>query len=173
MGWSRARLGLLALAGVIAIGTAWYSLVESFTALDALYQAVTTVSTVGFREVNPLDSSGRIFTIGLIFVGVGAMFFTVTAVFEAILEDQVGRIGRRRMQRRIDDLDDHVVVCGYGRVGRTVVPLVADAMGVVVIELDEDRGKAAAEAGFPVIVGDATDDAVLEEAGLSRAKVLV
>lgn len=171
---SRVRLGLAVLSGVIAASTLWYWVVEGFDGpLAALYQTVITISTVGFREVEPFDTSGRIFTIGVILFGVGAMLYTVTAFFEEVLEDQVGRIGRRRMQRKISGLSEHVIVCGYGRVGRTVSRLVDDTLGVVVVDKDPERARAAADGGLAVVEGDATGDEALEEAGLERAAILV
>lgn len=170
---SRAGLGVAILAVVVACSTAWFFAVEGFSLVDALYQTITTISTVGFREVHPLDDRAKVFTMFVIVFGVGAMLYTVSAFFEAIVEDQVGRIGRRRMERRIAGLSGHAVVCGYGRVGRTVARLLDPAIGVVVIDNDPERAEAAAEAGYAVVEGDATDDEVLDRAGLGRARILV
>lgn len=170
---SRVQVGVGVLAVVITAATAWYWWAEGFTFVEALYQTITTISTVGFREVHPLDTSGRVFTIGVILVGVGAMFYTATSFFEELIEDQVGRIGRRRMERRIADLSGHAVVCGYGRVGRIVARLLDPEIGVVAVDNDPDRAERAGEEGHAVIEGDATDDGVLASAGLERAAILV
>jgi voltage-gated potassium channel len=167
-----ARLGLTLLAVVLATSTLWYTAVEDFGVVDAFYQTVLTISTVGFQEVQPLDTSGRIFTVFVILVGVGSMLYTLTSLCEGILEEQVGRIGRRRVERRIAGLSGHVIVCGYGRVGRATAALVGPTLGVVVVDADEARARAATDAGFAVIVGDATDDGVLAQAGLDRARIL-
>lgn len=169
----RVQMGVALLGVVVAVASLWYWLVEGFDVVSAVYQTVTTISTVGFREVEELDTSGRIFTIGVILVGVGAMFYTATAFFEEILEDQVGRIGRRRMERKIKGLSGHVIVCGYGRVGRTVARLIDPELGVAVVDNDEAKVEAATADDFAVVDGDATDDEVLERAGLERASILV
>ena len=97
----RLRLGVAAFAAVIAVGTVGYLLL-GFTPLDALYQTVTTVSTVGFREVEPLDGVGKVFTIVLILLGVGTALFTLGALVEALVEGQLrAMVGRRRMDKRI------------------------------------------------------------------------
>ncbi|MBI2168168.1 MAG: potassium channel protein [Actinobacteria bacterium] len=169
----RVGLGLTILAGIVAAGVSWFAIVEDFTILEALYQTVLTISTVGFREVHPIEGRSQLFTIFVILFGVGAMLYTVTALFEVVVENQLGRIGRRRMERRISDLSGHAVVCGYGRVGRIVARLLDTPVGVVVVDSNPERARAAAEAGFAVVEGDATDDDALERAGLDRARILV
>jgi len=170
---NRVTIGFAILAGVVVVGTSWFTLVENFSLIDGLYQTVLTISTVGFREVHPLDDGAKIFTIFVILFGVGATLFTVTAFFETVVEDQIGRIGRRRMERKIAGLSGHAVVCGYGRVGRTVAKLLDPSIGVVVIDNEAERAAHAAAAGYPTIEGDATDDEVLARAGLARARTLV
>lgn len=169
----RVEIGLAVLSTVILGSTAFFLFSEEFSFVDALYQTIITISTVGFREVHPLTDGAKVFTMFVITFGVGAMLYTVTALFEGIVEDQIGRIGRRRMERRISELEGHAVVCGYGRVGRTVARLLAPSIGVVVVDVDPERANAAAEAGLPVVEGDATDDDVLTRAGLTNAGILV
>jgi len=164
--WRQLRFGLAALVGVLVAGTAGY-VAFGFSLLDAVYQTVTTVSTVGFREVQPLSTGGRIFTIVLILVGVGTALYTFTLVLEAVVKGQIQELlGRKRMERQIARMADHVIVCGFGRVGRNL------AHYVVVVENDPDRATAA-EASAHVVRGDATSDEVLKEAGIERARVLV
>jgi voltage-gated potassium channel len=171
--WRRLRFGLAALVGVLVIGTAGY-VAFGFTVLDAAYQTVTTVSTVGFREVHPLSTGAQIFTMALILGGVGTALFTLTQVLEAVVEGQIQEVfGRRRMDRQIARMEGHVIVCGFGRVGRHLAHYVAGAgQEVVVIEQDADRA-ATARDSVHVVRGDATADAVLKEAGIDRARVLV
>lgn len=129
-----------ALAFVLCIGTAGY-VILGFGVLNALYQTVTTVTTVGFREVEPLNASGKVFTIFLIIGGVGTALYTLGAVLEALIEDQLEEtLGRRRMERDIDRTTSHTIVSGWGRVGRTITPYSA-GLGehVVVIDTDEER----------------------------------
>jgi voltage-gated potassium channel len=171
--WHRLRFGLAALAGVLVAGTAGY-VALGFPFIDAVYQTVTTVTTVGFRELHPLSTGGRIFTMALILVGVGTVLYTFTLVLEAVVEGQVQELlGRKRMERQIGRMSDHVIVCGFGRVGRNLAQYVANAGDdVVVIENDPTRA-AAAEGPAHVVRGDATSDEVLKEAGIDRARVLV
>lgn len=167
------RAGLMALGAVSVTGTLWYWLVEGFSPLQALYQTVQTVSTVGLREVRPLDTSGQLFTIVLIFVGVGAAFVTLEGLFAQLVEAQTDRFGKRRTERRMADLRDHVVVCGYGRIGAKVAELLGTERQVLVIEQDADRAAQAAEAGYLVVHADATDDETLGRTAIERASVLV
>lgn len=170
---NRVAIGFLILLGVLIVSTLWFALLEGYSLIDAVYQTVMTISTVGFREVRPFDASAKVFMIFVITIGVGAMLFTVSSFFEAVVEEQLGRIGRRRMERRIAGLSGHAVVCGFGRVGRTVARLLDPAIGAVVIDSDEDRAEASADEGFATVHGDATDDAVLGQAALGRARILI
>ena len=148
-GARRVRIGLLLLSAVALIGTAWFWFIEHWGLLDALYQTVTTVTTVGIGEVRPFDSSAKAFSIVLSVVGVSAGLFTLGAVFEEQVEDTLARVGRKRMDRRIERLSGHIVCCGYGRVGVQLTGLLAARdTNVVVIEVDDRRCDAAQEAGF-------------------------
>jgi len=171
--WRRLRFGVAALVGIIVAGTVGYAAL-GFAWLDALYQTVTTVSTVGFREVHPLSAGGQAFTIALILVGVGTALYTFTQVLEVVVEGHVQEVlGRRRMEREIGRMAGHVIVCGFGRVGRNLAQYLTGAgEDVVVIEIDPERAAAAQGAGN-VVRGDATVDEVLKEAGIERARVLV
>ena len=100
------------------IGTAGYMVLEGWSFLDALYMTIITLTTVGFREVRELDDSGRIFTMLLIISGVGAILYAFLAVFQFVLEGELGLLlGRQRMKSRIDSLKGHYILCGFGRVG--------------------------------------------------------
>ena len=169
--WRRLRLALALLATVFVVGTVGYVLL-GFSWLDAVYQTVTTVATVGFREVRPLDDAGQVFTIALILVGVGTALYTFSVVLEMLLEGHLSELfGRRRMERRIEAMHGHVIVCGWGRVGRAIgAELTAAGADLVVVDVDPGR---IADADVPTLVGDATEDRVLEAAGLLRARALV
>jgi voltage-gated potassium channel len=169
----RVRDGVRVLVAVITAATCWYWLAEGFGFLEALFQTVITVSTVGFGEVEPLDTSGRIATMFVIIGGVGAAMLTLSGFVEETVADQLNRVGRRRMERRIERLRDHAVVCGYGRVGTEVAELLATTGDVLVLDADAARAAAADAAGYAAIHGDSTDDVVLASAGLERARVLV
>ncbi|HZT65899.1 MAG TPA: potassium channel protein [Acidimicrobiales bacterium] len=167
----RIRAAATALTLVVLGGTLGYWAL-GFSPLDAVYQTVTTITTVGFREVHPLTTAGKVFTIVLILVGVGTALYTFGVLLEALIEGQLAEMfGRRRMERKIAGMSDHVVVCGWGRVGRVIADRVSDKeVPLVVVDIDASR---VANIEHPAVVGDATDDAVLREAGIDRARALV
>jgi voltage-gated potassium channel len=138
--WRRLRLALAFLASVFVLGTIGY-VALGFSVLDAVYQTVTTVATVGFREVQPLDATGKVFTIILILIGVGTALYTFGVVLETLFEGHLQDLfGRRRMERQIDAMKDHVIVCGWGRVGRAIGEELASAnTDLVVVDLDPAR----------------------------------
>lgn len=163
------------LAVIFAVGTLWYDLVEGFGALDALYQSVTTLSTVGFDEVKPLDTSGRIFTIVFILTGIGVMFYVAGSIVEELVVGGLAEaLGGRRMSRKARGMHDHFVVCGFGRVGREVTQMAIErGEPVIVIDQDPERVEAAREMGAVAILGDATAEPILEEAHIERARALI
>lgn len=167
----RIQLALGLVLGVIAAGTIGY-IVIGFSVLDAVYQTVTTISTVGFRELHPLGTGGKIFTIVLILAGVSTALYAFSVVLETLVEGHLRRhIERRRMERNIARMTGHTIVCGWGRVGRAVGGyLSARGANVVVVDLDPQR---VAEIPYPALIGDVTDDDVLRKAGLMRARSLV
>lgn len=162
---------MIALVGVLVVGTIGY-LFLGFSVLDAAYQTVTTVSTVGFREVHPLSAVGKVFTIGLILVGVGAALYAFSVLVETFIEGRINELfGRRRMNQSIASLHDHVIICGWGRVGQSIATEVAAAgRKLVVVEVDPDK---VADVSHLTVVGDATTDEVLRTAGIDRAAALV
>lgn len=169
----RLLLGLALVFTVIAIGAAWYAIVEGFELLDAVYQSVVTVTTVGFGEVSPLDQSGRLFTIVLIIVGVGSIGVTLAGAVETLLESTMTRFTVRRKERSLDRLSGHLVVCGFGRVGQSVLNLLDDGTEVAVIELEPTMCDIAERHGLPIVEGDCTDDDTLRRAGIERADTLI
>jgi voltage-gated potassium channel len=162
---------LAALGVVVVFGTVGY-VVLGFGILDAAYQTVTTISTVGFREVEPLSDAGQVFTMVLILVGVGATLYALAAIVEVILEGRLNELlGRRRMEQSIAALRGHVIICGWGRVGRAIAADVhAAKRRYVVVDVDPTR---VAGESHDVVLGDATEDAVLEAAGIEHASALV
>lgn len=165
------------LVAVVVVGTVGY-MAFGFGLLDAVYQTVTTVTTVGFREVEPFGRAEKIFTVVLIVAGVGTALYTFTSFVEIGIEGHFGAlVGRRRMDRKIAAMRDHVIVCGIGRVGRAIARELFEAgRHVVVVDQDEIRLQDFAREcphDIPVVVGDATSDAVLRTAGIERAHSLV
>ena len=173
--WRRIRWPALAVVLALGYGVAGYMLLEGWRFLDALYMTVTTLTTVGFREVRPLDDGGMVFTLTVITIGVGLVLTTVTAVAQWVLEGQWGeRTRRHRMQRRIDDLSDHFIVCAYGRVGRAVAAeLESQGAPFLVVDPDERLVDRMREDGVAYMIEDPTHEAVLRRAGVERARGLV
>lgn len=169
----RQWVGVVLVAGVTGIGTLWYWLVENFPPLDALYQAVITVSTVGFGEVHELDQSARLFTIVLISVGVAAMIYALGGFAGMLIESSVDRITSRRKERSLERLTDHVLICGYGRIGVEVARLLPTETRVGVIDVDPDRAAYADSHGHLAIAGDCTLDETLRDGGITRARRLI
>lgn len=171
----RLRLGLFVVGAVVLTGTIGYHLIEDLSWLESLYMTAITVSTVGFKEVRELSAAGRVFTITMILGGVGSIAFLGSSLLEWIIEQHSGRMGwRNRMQRRIDALNGHIIVCGYGRMGRYVInQLEAAQTPFVVVEKDPDLCAALEEREIHTVRGDATDEDVLEAAGIARAGALV
>ncbi len=167
----RIWVALLGLLVVFVVGSVGYVLL-GFTLLEAVYQTVTTVSTVGFREVRPLTATGEVFTILLIVLGAGTVLYNLGLLVEAFTEGHLRlHLERRRMDKDISRLRDHVIICGFGRVGRAAAErLLATGTDVVVVDRDEGR---LAGASTPHLVGDVTTDEVLLRAGVRRARALV
>ncbi len=155
-------------------GVVGYHVLEDYTWLEALYMTVMTLSTVGFREVRPLSSTGQIFTILLIAGGLGVVFYTAVAVVERVVAGEFQQVfERRRMQKKISVLSGHYLVCGFGRIGEVVCrELASKPVPFVVIEQNEERGRTAEAAQYLILQGDATDEKTLIAAGVRQAKGL-
>lgn len=166
---------IYALLVIIAIGVIGYMAIEGWSFIDALYMTVITLSTVGYGEVGELSTAGRVFSIILIVGGVGIMFYTLTAIVQHIVEGNLANIlGRHRMKERISKLKDHIILCGYGRVGREVARVLEDEeKPFVAIDPDPDAIAKAADDGYLYLQGNATNDDVLKEAGIDQAQALV
>jgi len=161
------------LIALTATGTVGYSLLEGMDPFDALYMTVITLSTVGFDEIIPLSPAGRWFTIGLIALGVGAVFHAAGALAGFVIEGRLrDLLGRKSMQRSVDRLHDHVIICGFGRLGKAVGAKL-EACDVVVVDQDDGRQKEAEDAGNLFIHGSALEEAVLRSAGIERARALI
>ncbi len=171
----RLRRGLIILSSIVAAGTIGYMAIEGWSALDAVYMTVITISTVGYGEVGPLSHTAQLFTIFLIVGGVGGGLFTLTALIEYIVEGNLGITRRRRqMNAKIAKLKDHIILCGYGRVGEEISRVFKDeGVEFVVIDSRHDNFAMAEAQGYLCMLGDATTDKVLLEAGLERSKGLV
>ena len=166
---------ILVVAGVSLLGAMGYMVLQGWSLLDALYMAVITLTTTGFREVHTLTPAGQVWTMILSVVAIGIIFGTVGFVAEQTVgEVWTGRRGQRLMQRLVDSLTGHYIICGYGRVGSLVArDLTAAGLDVVVLDIGEESLARAENDGYPVIHGDGTSDAVLVRAGIKKARGLV
>lgn len=163
-------LGLLLIL-LFVLGTLGYVLIEGWTWPDAFYMTAITLTTVGFGEVRPLSPIGRLFTVFLILSGVSSVAYGFSRLGEYFLTGRVAaRLRSRRMTRTIDKLVDHIIVCGYGRVGKSAALTLQDGKRpVVVIDNDAERIESAQADGFVVLHADSTRDEALIQAGIERA----
>lgn len=166
---------LLVLGLTLVVGTCGYVLIESWSWEDAAYMVVTTMATVGFGEVHPLSRAGRLFTMVLIVVGVGAVFYTFSSFMAFVFEGHLThRWERRRMETRVQRLSNHFVLCGYGRVGRQIArELQREGAQFVVIDVNQGSLEDAVRDGHLVVHGNASDDDVLRQASICRASGLI
>jgi len=169
------RLAVVLLVAVLAGGTAGYMIIEGWNAWDAFYMTVTTVATVGYGEVHPLSVPGRVFTVILIFSGVGTAFYTVTLLATIIVEGGLHRrFEKRRAARMLEDIKDHFILCGYGRIGSIIAAeLHQQGVPLAVIERDPARVRDAIDRGWLAIEADASREEVLAHAGIHRARGLI
>ena len=157
--------------GVVVVGVLGYRWLEGYSWLDAFYMVAITLSTVGYHEVHPLSPTGQIFTIALLAGGIGAVFYTAVAVVEKAVAGEFQRyLGKRRMQKQIDALTSHYLVCGFGRIGEVICrELASKPVPFVILEQSEERVREAEANGYLVLPGDATDEKILLAAGVQRA----
>jgi len=160
---------------LVAIGTGGYMLIEDWTAMDSLYMTVITLSTIGYGEVNPVSQGGRIFTLFLIVMGVGFFLYVIGNVVQFLVEGRIRLIlGRHKLDKQISHLNNHYIVCGYGRMGRAFCRyLIQKGLKFVVIEKNEDRIPIMNSDHVLYIAGEATNEENLLTAGIKRATNLI
>lgn len=165
----------LGLAGVVLTGTVGYHLIERFSWLDSLYLTVITLATVGYGDVAPLTPQGRFFTILLIFAGLLSVAYIVNRFTEALVQGYFQQNLRERRQRNVfEKLNQHYIICGYGRMGRQVArEFDAEGLAFVILDSEPEAIAEAQESGYLVMAGDATLDEVLTTVGVERARCLV
>lgn len=169
------QLSLLALLLLLAGGTLGYVLLEGMHWLDGLYMTIITLTTVGFGEIQPLSGVGRAFTMLLIVLGVGTAAWALRNAAEVALGHQFWiSVRQRRMEDTLMKLEDHFIVCGYGRMGRQIVrDLRARGEAFVVVDQSSEMEEGFLEEEIPYVIGDATRDETLVDAGVKRAHGLV
>lgn len=160
---------------MLLIGVFGYMTISNYSLIDALYMTVITMTTVGFGEVVPLDDESKIFTIFLILASVVIVGYALSIITEYILSrDHIEELKHKRMQKKIDSFNNHVVVCGYGRNGKqTVRKLSAHNKSFVVIERNKELEERLQFDNVPYVIGNANEDEVLIKAGIERASSFI
>jgi len=163
------------IALTVTMGTVGFTVIEGYPVFDAFYMTLITVSTVGYSEIHPLSHAGRIFNSFLIFFGVTTMFFAIGAMTQSIIELELGEyFGKRRTRRMIEKLENHFIICGYGRVGRNAAnELQRSGVPFVIVDRDPERTERAMQAGMLAVAADSTRDETLRSIGVERARGLV
>lgn len=173
--WAPLRIPAYTALASVAIGAIGYMVFFGWSFMDSLYMTVITITTAGYLEVRPLGTAERMFTMLLLVLGVSVLLMTLSIAASVLADDPIReRIRRRRMSRRIEDLNDHYIVCGFGRVGRTVAEALRDERcGFVVVDRSDDRATELSKDGYLFVTGDATERHDLQAAGLDRARALI
>lgn len=169
------KLAILALFAVLTIGTGGYMILEGWSFLDSLYMTVITVATIGFREVHVLSTQGLVFTILLIIFGVGIIAYAIGSFAQFMVEGHLQKIlGRHQLEKKIDRLHDHYIICGYGRIGSLICRELGEKpLPFVVIEQTAELCEKIAAEGHLYLQGNATEDDILLAAGIERARGLI
>jgi voltage-gated potassium channel len=169
-------VGCILLIVILSSGTFGYMLIEKWSLYDALYMTIITLSTVGYSEVQEVSGPGRFFTMILIFVGVGFVFYLTGSIVQFMMEGSIREIlGRRKLEKDIRKQKNHYIICGYGRVGQAICDELRSSKGIgmVVVERDPDRLAKLEDRRMHFIHGEATDEENLIRAGVEKARGLV
>lgn len=166
---------LIILLVVVVTGTIGYQLIEGWSFLDSIYMVIITLFTVGFQEVHSLSQFGRVFTMFIIVVGVGTAVYAGSLLVEIIVEGEILGYGRRRkMDKIINEMKDHYIICGFGRTGHQVAEeFDAARVPYVVVDRKQKTEEELGSKGIPYIIGDIINDNNLVEAGIKTAKGLI
>lgn len=169
------RLALIILFTVLITGTLGFYFIEGWSLIDSFYTTVTTMATVGYGDFTPRTSIGKIFTIAVIVFGVGTMLYSFSLITEIIIEGRLRRIlGRGKLQKIVDRMNNHYIICGCGRIGFLICrELAGEKVPFVVVDNNPEIIQKIQDEGFIYFKGDATQDKTLIEAGIKRAKGIV
>lgn len=169
------KIVFLALLSLVLIATAGFHFIEHWSWFDGFYMVLTTITSIGYGEIHPLSRTGRVFNAFVIICGVGLVLLFIGGASQALLEFELQSVfGRRRMEREISRLSGHYIICGAGRVGRSVArELSRKPTPFVVVDTDEEKLKHYNDEGWLSLAGDATHQHVLEQARIDQAKGLV
>lgn len=169
-------ISFIALLLIITLGSLGYIIIEGWDIMDALFMTVITLTTVGFGVVHPMGKAGQLFTIGLIFIGGGFFIYVVGALVQFMVEGRIRVIlGRRKLDRKMNHVKDHYIICGYGRIGKVLCHQLTlhKRLDFVVIEQNKELIPILEEDKRLYIIGDASSEHCLLKAGIERAKCLV
>ena len=160
---------------IFIVGTTGYMVLEGWDLLDAVYMTVTTLTTVGYGEVHEMSAIGRVYTVLLVLFGTAFFLYVAASMVQFMVEGRIRTIlGRKRLDKRIDHLKDHYIVCGYGRIGKVLCKnLRRKPIDLVVIDNNQELFSFIEEKDFFYLMGDATDEAMLLKAGIKEAKGLI
>jgi len=160
---------------IVFIGVVGFRLMPGYTWVDAFYMTIITITTVGFEEVHPLDNQAKVFTIFLILTSVVILGYAISVITEYILsKNDVEELKQKKMQKKIDGFQDHIIICGYGRNGEQAAKkLLAYGKPFVIIEKDKEVSEKFEIDNIPHVLGNANEDEVLIQAGIERASTLI
>ena len=169
------KISMIVLLLLVSAGTIGYITIEHWRFLDALYMTIITLGTVGFKEVHDLSDGGKLFTMSLIIVGVSVLGYIVGSLAQIMFEGQFQRIiGRKKVEKKIDALKNHYIICGFGRIGSLICKeFQTNNLHFVVVEKETETLEKIEEEGYLFLRGDATLDETLLKAGIKRAKGLI
>ncbi len=172
---SKINTAFLLLGVLLVIGVFGFKIMSGYSWLDALYMTVITITTVGFGEVNPLDEEAKVFTIFLILTSVVIVGYSIKVITEYILtKNNIEELKQKKMQKKIDSLKGHIIICGYGRNGKqAATKLLAYGKPFVVIEKNKEQIDKYQSDMVPFVLGNANEDDVLLQAGVDRADCLI
>jgi len=168
-------IAIIGIAIVLMVGTVGYMIIEGWSPLDSFFMTVITITTIGFGEVHPLSNEGRIFTLILIFSGIGSVGYAVLTGTKMVVEGEIRQIiTRRRSMKAVERIKDHFIICGFGRMGSLICNRLHErGIPFVVVEIRPDIQDKIMEIGYFLSPGDATEEEVLNKAGIKKARGLV
>jgi len=172
---SRIYTALIMLIVIMFVGVVGYRFISDYSWIDALYMTVITITTVGFAEVNPLDTQSKVFTIFLILASVVIVGYAISIITEYILnKNNFENIKQRKMQKLINNMSDHIIICGFGRNGKQAAKkLLAYNKSFVIIERDKEIIEKFQDEDLLFVQGNANEDDILYEAGIENANTLI
>ena len=167
--------GIFILFIILIYGTSGYMLIENMNLTDAIYMTVISITTVGFSEVNPLSTTGKYFTVVLVFGGVGFFLYMVSLITETMIAGGLRTfLGRKQMEKKLNAMNNHYIVCGFGRIGKVISKILHENhRPFLIIENNPEEIAVIKELGYIVLEGDSTNDDMLKKANIMDAKALV